>query len=398
MPSPVRVPAPALEDPTARAFADATRGSRPRTRGAPRAPASWRVETRWLWALVGAAMLAACATVAPGDAAAPPAANAAALPPPTSVVVAAKVSTDGQPVAMLVVERRRPNLVPVSINGSEPHRFVLDTGSDHTVISPALARKLGIQPRQTVNLAGAGGTRQGRVGVLASLAIGGARIDGAVPVVIGDEQTFSATGVRDVDGVVGADFLRHFHVTMDFPNLSVTFKRQRSLGAAALHGGVQPSGPSPAAPGSAPQVLGKVRFEPQPQRSLIVIDAWIDDRGPHRLLLDTGADITLVTPEVADSAALPRERSTQIQGVAGSQTVGIATARTLGIKGIRAESAWRIGVIDLSPRHRAQFDGVLGMDFLRLMRVTIDYTDKTVTFEGRRGAGVGPPTQPARID
>jgi predicted aspartyl protease len=394
----VPVPAPALEDPTVRAFADATRSSRACTRGATHATAPWRVVARWLSTLVGAAVLAACATVAPGDAAAPPAANAAALPPPASVVVAAKVSTDGRPVAMLVVERRRPNLVLVSINGSEPHRFVLDTGSDHTVISQALARKLGIQPRQTVNLAGAGGTRQGRVGLLASLAIGGARIDGAVPVVIGDEQTFSATGVRDVDGVVGADFLRHFQVTMDFPNLSVTFKRQRSPGAAAApRSGVQPPA-APAAPGPAPQVLGMVRFEPQPQRSLIVIDAWIDDRGPHRLLLDTGADITLVTPEVADSVALPRERSTQIQGVAGSQTVGIATARTLGIKGIRAASAWRIGVIDLSPRHRAQFDGVLGMDFLRLMRVTIDYTEKTVTFEGRRGAGVGPPAQPARID
>lgn len=40
-------------------------------------------------------------------------------------------------------------VVPVTINGRGPFRFIVDTGANHSTISPGLARKLGLQPETT---------------------------------------------------------------------------------------------------------------------------------------------------------------------------------------------------------------------------------------------------------
>src|SRR5258708_6048524 len=44
-------------------------------------------------------------------------------------------------------------VVPVMINGQGPFRFIVDTGASHSVVSPALAAKLGLTPTpQTATL------------------------------------------------------------------------------------------------------------------------------------------------------------------------------------------------------------------------------------------------------
>ena len=109
-------------------------------------------------------------------------------------------------------------LVPTFVNGRGPFQFALDTGASITVLSPAVASALGVEGAERVSMTGAGGKLQATVGRIASLAVGGALLDD-VNVVVADflEGLGQAVGTK-LDGVVGYSFLRHFRVTIDYPN------------------------------------------------------------------------------------------------------------------------------------------------------------------------------------
>jgi predicted aspartyl protease len=108
-------------------------------------------------------------------------------------------------------------LVPVYVNGSGPHGFVLDTGATMTCIDAGLAARL--------DLPGAGG----RVGVgmgigqepgalelvtIDSLRVGAATATGLTACALGLDQ-FRAMGL-EVEGLLGLNYLREFRVTLDF--------------------------------------------------------------------------------------------------------------------------------------------------------------------------------------
>src|ERR1700692_2703747 len=53
-------------------------------------------------------------------------------------------------------------VVPVMVNGQGPFRFIVDTGANHSTISPRLARELGLNPAEeaSIILDGITGTAQ----------------------------------------------------------------------------------------------------------------------------------------------------------------------------------------------------------------------------------------------
>ena len=109
-------------------------------------------------------------------------------------------------------------LVPAFVNGAGPHAFVLDTGASATVLSPALAASLRIETVATGPMTGAGGLVQATLGRVASLTVGSAALED-VAVMVADllAELGRAAGTR-LDGVLGYNFLRHFRVTLDYPN------------------------------------------------------------------------------------------------------------------------------------------------------------------------------------
>ena len=109
-------------------------------------------------------------------------------------------------------------LVPAFVNGHGPHTFVLDTGASSTVLSPGLAAALRIETVATEPMTGAGGTLQATLGRVGSLAVGGASLHD-VSVAVADFLTELGNVVGErLDGVLGYNFLRHFRVTLDYPN------------------------------------------------------------------------------------------------------------------------------------------------------------------------------------
>jgi aspartyl protease family protein len=98
----------------------------------------------------------------------------------------------------------------VSVNGTRPARFLVDTGASVTLVSPALAKTLGLAidgATPATELQTVAGNTAGAAAVLASVKLGAAEARD-VPAVI------HAPGL-DVDGILGNSFLGRFIVTLD---------------------------------------------------------------------------------------------------------------------------------------------------------------------------------------
>jgi predicted aspartyl protease len=109
-------------------------------------------------------------------------------------------------------------LVPALVNGSGPHAFVLDTGASATVLSPALAAGLRLETSAAEPVTGGGGTLQATVGHVGSLAVGGAELRDVTVMVADFLVELGKVAGAPLEGILGYNFLRHFRVTLDYPN------------------------------------------------------------------------------------------------------------------------------------------------------------------------------------
>jgi predicted aspartyl protease len=107
-------------------------------------------------------------------------------------------------------------VVPVTINGDGPFQFVLDTGATLTCVERDVADRLQLPPARRAVGYGAGVGGQGRVDLVRidSLRIGETRVRGVVGCVL-DLSSLRTVGA-DIDGLLGLNVLKEFHVSLDF--------------------------------------------------------------------------------------------------------------------------------------------------------------------------------------
>lgn len=101
-----------------------------------------------------------------------------------------------------------------------------------------------------------------------------------------------------------------------------------------------------------------------------------------RLLLDTGASWTLVRPRVLEKVGLDLriiEESRPITAVSGIARTSVLAVPGLAILGTFRER-FDVVAYDLPPS--APFDGLLGLDFLVGLRLTLDMKAGELTAEG----------------
>lgn len=117
----------------------------------------------------------------------------------------------------VAVSYEEPHLsVEVQLNGST-RRFVLDTGSDVTVVTPKVAADLGLPVSSQPGAGeGSGGTVEVRSTRIDDFAIGGARLRHDQAYVVAVPETFPW------DGVVGANFFRRFVPRFDYFGRTLT--------------------------------------------------------------------------------------------------------------------------------------------------------------------------------
>jgi hypothetical protein len=111
----------------------------------------------------------------------------------------------------------------------------------------------------------------------------------------------------------------------------------------------------------------------------ILVAARLNGVGPITLVLDTGAERTMVAPAALARLGLPLPsiRQAEIRGVTGTARAEVVWLESLEIGGARAGP---LGIV----AHDAELplaDGLLGRDFLSLFSVTIDTRASVVTLD-----------------
>jgi len=126
-----------------------------------------------------------------------------------------------------------------------------------------------------------------------------------------------------------------------------------------------------------PSVLGIAVIPFTPGRP-IVVNALVNDT-PARLVLDTGADSTVIAPRVLRTAnALSLGRTIRLRGVAGEVSAPLYAVAVLKVGGVTARS------LNVSAHDADQAtDGLLGRDFLGRFLVTVDSAAGRVTLRQR---------------
>ena len=127
------------------------------------------------------------------------------------------------------------------------------------------------------------------------------------------------------------------------------------------------------------EILGDA-LEAEQLKKRMFVDVKVNGIGPHRFLVDSGADRSVVSDGLAARLNLPAGESVRLQGMAGAVSVGTVEVAMLTI------GKSEIGPINapaLSARHLGA-DGLIGIDALADQRLLLDFDKRTITVQDSR--------------
>ena len=251
-------------------------------------------------------------------------------------------------------ETYREHLIVVqgSLGGAQRLNFVIDTGTNPTVIDSRIAKKL--------HMAGVGGTlgvhhRAVAVqqAVLPSVQIGPLR-GASLSVLIRDLAFLQkGLGIR-IDAVIGLDVLRLSNFTIDYPTKQIIFR-------------------------AAPVVLASTPFQDTAPGLIVQMEV---DGVPLHLMLDTGASgMLLFQSRIRDRlprlTSLGERMSSNLGGDFQVQSVRVA-AMHLGDTDFGQQNAF---VVEDQADSSPEFDGLLGPSALGLKRIAFDFQRRTFSWK-----------------
>lgn len=250
--------------------------------------------------------------------------------------------------------------LPVTIGGSGPFPFIVDTGAQRTVISRELAGQLKLGAGRNVRMTAMTGTTTVSTAIIPLITVG---------TLGGNRIEAPALEARHLggNGLLGLDTLQDRALTIDFD------RRQMTV-AAATKRGQRMRARSDEIVVTARSVLGQ----------LVVTDAVY--RGTRiRVVLDTGSAVTM--GNLALKARVGRRRTTPVMLTSvtgeklGADYMQIGEVR---VGGVRFQNL-PIAFADAAPFARFGLQKrpalLLGMDALRMFRrVDIDFPNREVRF------------------
>ncbi|HKQ99401.1 MAG TPA: aspartyl protease family protein [Pyrinomonadaceae bacterium] len=269
-------------------------------------------------------------------------------------------------------------LVPASVNESEPHEFILDTGAGISLLTPELAERFGVAATDSKEAMGVGGKVTISLGVARLLEVGESRVEN-IQVAITDElhRIGAVIGAR-VEGNIGYNFLKEFSLTIDYQSstLSLTRVSKEASGAGAAAAGMR---------ATATAARAELKFKlAHPSKPLILLPVFIDGGGPYIFATDTGASSTVVSPELAEMLGIHRTDIPEVTGAGGAMQASTGVLRSLGVGDALVENLPVVIVPSLGMISQAvgtKLDGIIGYNFLKEFRVTIDYPNETLRLD-----------------
>jgi predicted aspartyl protease len=109
----------------------------------------------------------------------------------------------------------------------------------------------------------------------------------------------------------------------------------------------------------------------------MTVPVTVDGQGPFNFVIDTGADRTVVSRELADRLGLPDGKKVRLHAMGGSaevRTVKIATLQVSNRLKTKVEAA-------ALPYRYLGADGLLGIDSLKGQRIVIDFEAQSMRIE-----------------
>jgi predicted aspartyl protease len=256
-------------------------------------------------------------------------------------------------------------LLPVEVNGEGPFEFILDTGAGTSLLSSELGQKLGIRVIGSKEGQSAGGAVSVSLARVSSLAVTSAKLNDVDVGLVDLSHIGKIVGAK-IDGDLGYNFLKHFRVTLDYRRNEIRFDDPKRFELAGQSTGIT-------------EVAMRLA---SPSKPLILVDVYANGRGPFQFAIDTGTSTTAITPELAKQlgvASSPIGAATT--GDAQAQvTAGVLQSFQVG--GARSDNL-AVVVADffamLSNAVGARLDGIIGYNFLRNYKVTLDYPNETLS-------------------
>lgn len=254
-------------------------------------------------------------------------------------------------------------LVSVTIAGSPPLDFVVDTGATSSSITdPLLAGALGLEVGDT-GLARGVGSGARRVVVAKDTCI---RIDGVevlrTPLVVHDIGTrLAATTGREIDGFLGADLFESFVVEIEPVSRRLLLHNPETFDY---------QGPGFEVP------LEVVDRRPVVRGTVVVKDGGKEV--PVRLVADTGSGrfLALITKSRRHLKPPAEQKESASIGVVGNSTVVVALTQQLRLGSIVArsvETAWIEASGIPAVRNIENLHGIVGNRLLGRFRAFYDY-------------------------
>jgi predicted aspartyl protease len=109
----------------------------------------------------------------------------------------------------------------------------------------------------------------------------------------------------------------------------------------------------------------------------MTVPVMINGKGPFPFIIDTGADRSVISTQLADRLELPTGRKTRLHAMAGSRDVRTVRVETLQIS---ANTLRNVEAAAL-PAGSLGAEGLLGIDSLKGLRITMDFGAQTMTAE-----------------
>ncbi len=254
-------------------------------------------------------------------------------------------------------------LIPTYVNGKGPFKFMLNTGAALSLLSLETARQLGINKVEPQVATGIGGNVKLALGSVSALTVGDQTLpDLEVAVTDGLRRIETIVGAK-IDGAIGYNFLRRFCVTLDYP--------QRIVILAAV-----------VAESENPKLGVQTRFNIGSETSpVIVLPVLVNDTGPYRFGFDTGCSTTFISPELAQQLRVNRVAGPGITGAGGKMPATGGTVESMAIEGAMIRNL-HVRVTDAVPQLGEALGeklyGIVGYNYLKCFRVTIDYPNQTL--------------------
>jgi hypothetical protein len=262
---------------------------------------------------------------------------------------------------------RHQIVVPVSINHSGPYNFLLDTGTQMTMVDPALAGELHVVSIGDASVATAGIHASASTARLDLLEAGSRALSG-LKVLVFDIGVIEGKN-RDVRGVLGEDFLERFDLLIDNARKLVCLDNSGRMRAEVK--------------GKPVELLAQAATDgSELARPPIVSVRLSDAMQPLRLELDSGADVSFLFSASAHMVLGAFQVNSPVAGGADGK---LRTFTNLPLQDIKINSVQvsRVPFVTLpgarKDPHTAEYDGMLSMGVFK--RVLIAHADHFAVLE-----------------